>query len=247
MTIDKKKAARKAAAKYSANPVSATLEYANLTDQLESVTTDFERIKEEMLSELPLYRHPVNGKLSEYMIFFDPDCLKLGGRVLEQPVFIEALEKEGVADDVLTSAKKYAHESERRQIELAECRDELGELKSKLSEAQRIYEKLRDERSDKRNASVVRAIGLSTGSAPKRVDRKKVYFDYVRLVRKDGLPRYEAVKKIKEKYGLQGHNAAVKHLSAYRRTLFEFWEQNYPSTSFDVKFYLKGLVPNKKE
>ena len=106
MTIDKKIAARKAAAKHSANPVAATLEYANLTDQLESVTTDIKRIKEEMLSELPLYRRPVNGELSEYMIFFDPDCLKLDGRVYEQPVFIEALEKEGVADDARTIQKR---------------------------------------------------------------------------------------------------------------------------------------------
>jgi len=250
MAVDKKNAARKAAAKHSTNPVLAAFEYAKLTGRLDLVTTQSgrEKLQDEMLSIVPPYRHPANNELAEYMIFFDPDCIMVSGMMIyKQPGFIEALDKKGVTDDILTAIKEYVRESELHIIELAKCKDELGELSAIFSEAQLVYDVHRDERSDKRNALVVQAIGLSTGFAPKRVDEKKIYFDYVKLVRKKGLSRDEAVEAIRRTYDLASGNAAIKFLTAYRKSILEKWKRSHASIYPEIEKRLKRLIPRKIE
>ena len=246
MPIDKKKIACGVAAKHSANLTSATIEYAHLTGRIELVATEYEVLRDEMLSMLPAYRHPTQNGLTEYMIFFDPHCVDITGSVYQQPEFIEALEQRRVPGDLLAEVKKYVRESELRIIELAQCKDELVELKTKFSDARRIYDEHRDKRPEVRNAFVVQSIGLSTGFAPKRVDAKKVYFDYIRLVRNKGLDRKKALKEIKRIYDLNSENAALKFLYVYRKSLLDRWKLEHPSIYPEIKRRLKGLIPSKK-
>jgi hypothetical protein len=247
MPIDKKKIACGVAAKHSANLTSATIEYAHLTGRIELVATEYEVLRDEMLSMLPAYRHPTQNELTEYMIFFDSDCVDITGSGYQPPEFIEALEQRGVPGDLLAEVKKYVRESELRIIELAQCKDEIVELKTKFSDARRIYDEHRAKRPDVRNAFVVQSIGLSTGFAPKRVDAKKLYFDYVRFVRKKGLTRDRAVKEIQRAYALNSHNATVRFLNTHRKSLLEKWKLEHPSMYPEIKSRLKGLIPKKKE
>ena len=246
MIIDKKIAARKAAAKYSTDPNSATVEYAKLSGQPFQSITEYTRLQDEMLSMLPPYRHPVNGELVEHMIFFDPDCAGITGLGYEQPAFVEALEKEGVADDVLTAVKMYICDSERCMIEHAQCRNDFGELKSIMSEAQRVYDENRDKRPERRNALVAQAIGLSTGLTPKRIDIKKIYFDYVYLIRKDGFSRKDAVAATQKKHDLNSNDSTQKALFQYLKSHCEKLEQQHPSMFPDIKKRLKGLIPSRR-
>jgi hypothetical protein len=254
-THDKSKAARLAAAKHSTSPVLATLEYAELSDQRESVTTDFERIKAEMLSELPPYRHPDNGAEAEYMIFFGPDCLKLDGRGYEQPVFVQALEKVDVPKTIMGAVKEYVRECELSKMELVQCKDELGELKAKFSEAKQIYDENRQGHSYKRNTKVVQFLELSTGHPTKRIYRNRLYFDYVTLVRKEGLSRKDAVEAIKKKYGISSCDRTIQILFNYRRTLFKMWDDIDQNKKQDrdylpmlprIKKRLRGLIPSTR-
>ena len=67
MPVEKKIAAHKAVTKYSANLFSATIEYAKLSGQLPeatSLTDEYPKLKDEMLSLLPQYRyHSHNSEL----------------------------------------------------------------------------------------------------------------------------------------------------------------------------------------
>jgi hypothetical protein len=127
-----------------------------------------------------------------------------------------------------------------------QCKDELSELKAKFTDAQSIYNKYRNERSDKRNALVVQAISLSTGHPPKRINRKRAYFDYVRLVRKKGMPRSEAVKVTQKKHGINSYDATLKVLYDYRSSFLTKWEEQHPSMFPDIKNRLKGLIPSRR-
>jgi hypothetical protein len=249
MNIDKEAAARKAAAKFSTDLNSATIEYATMLGRLclaAPAITEYIKLQDEMLSLLPLYRHPTNNEFAEYMIFFDPDCISGSGSIYRWPNFIKRLEKGGIADDLLTDIKKYIRESELCTIELMQCKDELSELKAKFTDAQSIYNKYRNERSDKRNALVVQAISLSTGHPPKRINRKRAYFDYVRLVRKKGMPRSEAVKVTQKKHGINSYDATLKVLYDYRSSFLTKWEEQHPSMFPDIKNRLKGLIPSRR-
>lgn len=250
MPIEKKVAARKGAAKYSTNLVSATIEYAKLKGQSLEATSaidEYSKIKDEMLSLLPLYRHPTNDEFTENMIYFDPDFMSINGSAYKQPDFITKLEEAGIDSDTLTAIREYVRDSELRIIELAQCKDELNELKTMFPDAKKIYEENRHERSDKRNALVVQAIGLSTGHPTERINKRKAYFDYVTLVRKEGMSRNEAVKAIQKKYDFSSYDATLKLLYEYRTSLFKKWEQQHPSMLPKIKKRLKGLVPSRGE
>ena len=72
MDIDKEGAARKAAAKFSTDLILATFEYAKILGRPCMATpaiAEYVKLQDEMLSLLPLYRHPANNELAEYMIF----------------------------------------------------------------------------------------------------------------------------------------------------------------------------------
>ena len=110
MAIEKEEAPRKAAARFSTDPHLATIEYAKMSGQLSLATlttTEYEKLQDEMLSLLPLYRHPANNELTEHMIFFDPDCININGLGYPWPKFINNLEKKGIGEDLLTIIKKY--------------------------------------------------------------------------------------------------------------------------------------------
>ena len=231
------------------NLFSATIEYATLSGQLPEATSlmdDYPKLKDEMLSLLRPYRHPTNDVYTEYMIYFDPEFMSSSGSAYQIPNFIKMLEEEGIDNDILTAIKEYVRESELRIIELAQCKDELNELKTKISYAQQIYEENHHERSDKRNALVVQAIGLSTGRRPERINKKSAYQDYVILIRKEGMSRNEAAEVIQEKYDFNSYDATLKLLHECRSSLIKKWEQQHPSMLPEIKKRLKGLIPSRR-
>jgi hypothetical protein len=244
---EKEKAAREAAAKYSSNLALAVFEYGVLSRQHSSITSDSGRAKlqDEILRLLPCYRRPTSDEFAEWFLFFDPDGINLSASGYQIPIFVELLEKEGISENLLTGIKEYVRESELRKIELAQCKSELGELKKKFSDAQRIYNENKDKRSDERNALTVQAIGFSTGHAPKRIDKDRMWVDYVTLVRKRGMHRSDAVKAIKEKHQFNSENAASKALHEQRRSLLKRIEKQHPRCYPEAKRTLWGIVPRK--
>ncbi len=79
-----------------------------------------------------------------------------------------------------------------------------------MNGAQRNYDENINERSEKRNALVVQSLGLSTGYVQKRIDIKKVYIDYVMLVRRQGMSRQKAVEEVQVKYSANSYDATLK-------------------------------------
>ena len=240
---EKDKAAREAAAKYSSNLARAIVEYGKLSGQLTS-TTDFKKLEDEMLSLLPPYRHPALNDIAECILFFDPDGLKFSASVSEIPRFVGILEKKGIADHLLTEIKKYVRESRRREIELAQCL----ELKQKLLDAKNIYaDRTADIRIDKRNAEVVKKLGLSTrrGHASK-FDSFKMWVDYVTLVRKKGMSPFKAVQEVRKKHGRKSKSATVETLIEQRASLLRKIEQRYPEMYDEATKCLTGIVPTRR-
>lgn len=242
----KEKAARKAAAKYSSNLVFAVLEYGALSGQIMSIalTNGYEKLRDEMLSMLPRYRHPTANEIAECILFFDPEAIKLRASGYEVPSFIDMLEKKGIADHLITGIKEYVRESELRKIELAQCL----KLKQKFLDAERTYADCRGEkRIDERNAEVVKKLGLSSSRGrPPKFDSNRMWVDYVTLVRKGGLSLYRAVQEVKKKHRRKSKTTTTKALHEQRASLLGKIEQQYPEMYDKAKECLTGLVPTRR-
>jgi hypothetical protein len=239
----KEKAALRASAKFSDNLAFAILEYGALSGQLKS-TVEYPKLRDEMLSLLPAYRHPTNDAFAECIFFFDPDGISLSASGYEIPSFIKALEDEGIAGQLITGIKEYVRQSELRKIELAECL----ELKQKFSDAVRRYANRKaKERIEKRNALLIRDLGLSTkqGRAPK-FDSDKMWRDYVTFVRKEGMSPSKAVQAVRKKHGRKSRSSTVEVLNEQRAALLRKIEKLYPDMYDEAKKRLKGFVPTRR-
>lgn len=258
MSMDKKQAARQAAAKYSTNPMEAAVEYGKLTEQIDpSFIFDesnmehwkiVNELKQEMLELLPQYRHPANDMIAEWMIFFGhPEGPEINLEGHTDPEFLSRMKKKDTPTDTIEAVKKYVKEAELSKIELAECKDELEEYKKTFKKAFWEYNENRSERSDKRNRRVVQTLCLSTGHAPKRLNEKKIYRYYLILVRKKGMRRHEAVEKIVKLHKLKLNNltlnTARKMLNDYRKDVLGKWKQEDPQNLPTIKKWLRGFVP----
>ena len=204
--------------------------------------TSMESLQDEMLGLLEPYRQPTNNGLAERLFFFDPDRLKWPTwSGYEAPSFLKTLEQEGIADDLLKSIREYVRESELRKIELSEC----SKLKRKFSDAERIYANSLGS-SAKRNAAVVRALGLSTGRRPPKFDGYKLWVDYVFLVRKKGMSPSQALKKVHKKHGRQSEDATLKVLNDQRTSLLTKIAHQYSEMHGEAKKRLERFVPTRR-
>ena len=162
-----------------------------------------------MLGLIKKYRHPTNDEFAEHMIFIDPDTPNIDGRANVDPDFLDKIRKENIPADILVAIEEYVKKAELSKIELEECKHELEELKETFRKASCIYKKNGYKSSGERNTATVQALGLSTGRRQKEVNKKKVYVDYLRLVRKEGIPRQNAVKKVQELHGIQSYGFII--------------------------------------
>lgn len=257
MSMDKKQAARQAAAKYSTNPPAAFVEYGKLIGQIDPTFLFDEPNREcwevigdlnqEMLELLPQYRHPANDEFAEWMIFIDPDTPYFKGKMYQEPEFLRLLKKEDIPADIIKKTEEYVKKSEMAKLDLREGKHELRKLEEIFEEVSWIYnEESWTERSEKRNALVVQALGLSTGQARKRFDKKEAYIEYLTLVRKKGLSRHDATLRIKRQQGCKSPDAALKMLHDYRKHVLDMWKEKYPKNLPIVKKWHKGFVlPNR--
>ena len=243
MSMDKEQAARKAAAKYSTNPTAAFVEYGKLTEQIDEHRKTVDELKKEMLGLLQQYRHPTNDIIAENMIFFGlPDGPEIYSEGHQDPEFLINLRKENIPVDLLKAVEKYVKEAELATFELADCKDELNGYLEELEKVIEIYNKNKKKRSDKRNMMVVQALGLTSGNAPKQLNKKKIYKHYFLLVRKKGERRYEAVKKI-AKLNDSTSKTVIRMLNDYRRHVRNKWQQKDPQNLPTVEKWLKGFAP----
>jgi hypothetical protein len=165
MIIDKKQAARQAAAKYSTNPSTAFVEYGKRIGRIDQ-SFAFDKpnreywetlyeISREMLELLPEYRHPAGDVFTEWMWFVDLSGPEMKIRMHEEPEFLKLLKNEGVPTYIIKAIQKYVHEAERAKLDLTECQHELQGFKEKFEDARWIYyEEKWTERSEKRNAPI---------------------------------------------------------------------------------------------
>ena len=251
MTVEREKAARMAAAKHSNNLAKAVIEYATLTGQISSgvlETSAYNNIRDEMLSLLKPYRHPANDEYIEQILFFDPDGIRLSGTFYEIPDFVRMLEEEGVSDHLLTEIKEYIRISGQREKELAQCKNELNDWKTKISEAKKILADTdTNERSEARNSAALIALGLSKGTARKRFDNKRIWHDYVTFVRKEGMSLSGAIKKIKKKHKNQSEDTIKATLHEQRASLLEKIAQQFPSMYDEATKLTTGFVPDRRK
>jgi hypothetical protein len=177
------------------------------------------------------------------MIFIDPDCAGASLSSYPEPEFLKEVESAGIPGGTLALIKEYVRESELSKIELAQCKSELDEFRTALIEAQKLYNENPKKRNDKRNKEVIQFLGFSEGSGRRQIiDRKSVYINYIRLVRKEGLCRYEAVKKISERYLIKTEDAAIAILFDCHKAVIDKWRK-YDASFPTIEKILKGLVP----
>lgn len=248
MNLNKKTAAIKAAAKYSTDSMKAVLEYMRQSGQTDT-PIDLDKLHKEMLDLLPKYRHPYSPE-SEYMIFYDPEHLSIGGTLFQEPSFLKDLIEVGVPDNLLDIIKNHVHESEKCKAELLTCKNELNEYKALFANAEKVYNENHgnrsDLRSDTRNALVVQALGLSTGKRVKDDRKRQAYFDYVTLIRKKGMSREDAVEELLKKYKSGSHESIIKGLYDHRATIYKYWEQQkMPKMVSKIKAILRGMIPSR--
>ncbi len=241
MTMEKELAARKSAAKYSTDLKGAVKKYAELTGQLD---TDNE-VRDEMLSLLPLYRHPTADIFGEYMQFIDYDCMEISMTAYQVPLFLNQLKKTVVEPALIEEIKLYVEVSEQSKNALSVCQSKLTDLENILSDVQKVYDKYSHERSEKRNSRVVQVLGLSTGKRAKDFDHKKLYIEYVHLVRKDGLSRIIAVEELMNKY-LRSYDTILNILNTQRSNVIKKWKEKSPSLAPMIRKRLKGFVPQDR-
>jgi hypothetical protein len=243
--MTKEEAARKAAAMYSTNLIAAVIEYAKLTGQVDQLS-DFNKIQKQFLGAIPIYRHPANGRVAEYMIFIDPDCLELDGSILEMPEFLSDVAREGVSDQLLAKIKGYVLDAERERLSLVQARSKQSEAQDAVESAQQVYHDNLEKRSSTRNSAVVRELGLSSGTTPLRLDKKAIYNDYVFFVRRKALPRREAMEETRRKYGVNSCDRVQVILFEYRDTMLKKWEREHPNLVPDIRLRLRGLIPARR-
>lgn len=244
MGVEKKKAARRAASIYSTDIVHATLEYMKITNQIEQSTFSVEKInkcQEEMLSLLPLYRHPSSCADQEKGRFFGNLSCNLKLNAWSEPEFLNRLRQAKVDEGIIAQIEKYVRDSEKRRYEFAECICERNSLGKIFNETESLYKNNIGIRASERNKLVVQSLGLSSGNRESKIDKKKLYADYLYYVRKKGLSRRKATEIVRRKHNIQSLDATLKHLFSYRKEILDNFDGDDTVKEFFSK-YTKGLI-----
>jgi len=245
--MDKAHAARKAAAEYSTESIRAVARYIELTGLVDNYTGEniFEDARDEMFDLLPPYRHPANDIFAEYMQFIDYDCMDLSMTMRHAPSFLDLLKQSDLDPEIVSGIDEYVQEADQNKLALCKCQAALEELKNTFEKAQSVYEANSGERSGKRNAQVVQVLGFSTGARKKDFDYKKVYVDYVHLVRKNGLSRRDAVKRLAKEYS-RSYDTIRNVLNEKKAIMLKQWEEKSPALAPQIRKRLKGFVPQDR-
>lgn len=242
METNKEDIALRVAAKYHDNLLKAVMEYMVSTGQ---VKRSGEECRDEMLSFLPGYRHPVDDSLNERMIFINPS-IRACFTVIQTPSFVEKVKSLGAGEELIAEIDQYVHEVEKCKLECIEFENEAERLRTLFDKAKKIYCDNTSKRPTERNKLVVQTLGLSTGKAPKRFDAVKEWEIYViDLVRGQGLSRQDAVREIKKRFDHASYDAAVKFLRDQWQTIVDEWKITCPDSLPLIMNYLKELVPGR--
>lgn len=247
MSVDKKQAARIAATMYSTESVRAVMEYMKLTNQLNQFAMEkWDSIQEEMLSLLPLYRHPSYSMDQERARFMCDFSVKLQFVGWSEPGFLTRLKNENIDKEIIGEIEKYVRDSEVRRNQLATCEYERNALRKIIQAAEVIYRENIGIRSSERNKLVVQALGLSSGKREENIDKEKVYKDYLDLVRKKGMSRREATETVQQMHEIQSFDATLKVLFSYRKELLDKLEADSPLVKPEVQKYTEGLILQRR-
>jgi hypothetical protein len=261
---EKRKLAIVAASSYSTEPMGALFEYARLTKQ-DFFGTDsseiIQKLSDEFYSLIPKYRYPAADQSAENSLYIDPEPRRLFIDpetipfyidpekipimvVWEAPSFLASL-KGQINEDLYEPIFRYVKESENQKINLQLLTERLEKLESIINQAYAEYKKEYD-RIEKRNAAVVIALGFSKGVPQKRIDKKRVYSDYVNIVRKEGKEPRDAVSQVGQIHKIST-DGIIKVLHEYRKeNIYDFYEKNHPSMLPKIKEQLKGFIPSRR-
>lgn len=137
---DKKIAAIEAAAKHSTKPLAALLEYISLTGKTGSFSeVELSELQTEMLSLIPLYRHPANDEFAEYMIFIDPEDMEISMEGYSLPPHIAKMKEAGVASEIIEDTKSRAKKDALEKIDDNLYRQKMSLLEQQHTTAKRLF------------------------------------------------------------------------------------------------------------
>lgn len=202
--------------------------------------------KEEMLSLLPGYRHPVrNSIFAESMIFFACDLDGTMTGYTWTPLMMEV--KESVSEPMRSKILQELKTLELTKGKLSTAIKERDDMLDMLDTAWKEYKpEYKNEPTFDRQKRVVREIGFSDGKRHKTFDPEVLYRDYVKLVRRKNYNRQDAVDKVATLHRISP-GTALKELNKFRAQVRRNIKLKY---SADVQKnmlpYLKGLVPNNR-
>ncbi|MCD6353506.1 MAG: hypothetical protein J7M06_04765 [Proteobacteria bacterium] len=257
-----KKAARIAAAEFSADHEKAAKFYAKSTKQSFSHWRD---ALEEMKSLLHAYRWPVSDIFAEECIFFNP--FLLGGGIERDKelqckasatvdtrlmVTIKKLmdtpDGEKVRDDLEAIYEAFLS-AQNLQLELNKVKGERNMLEVVLGNAKEIFESEEYNTPDKnrnmaqkRNRAIVESLNLSN----KRTMRSVLYREYINFVRHDNLDRKQAITHLVEGYNLGSEAGCAKQLSRAVKDVRDSWANVFYAQKKifpNINLMLKKIVP----
>lgn len=248
----KKAAARRATVSCSTDPVSAVHEYIRRTG-IELPPAEAEK---EMLSFLEGYRHPVDGKDRERMIFhavFPTSEINGCFAAFEggQPLSKAEVEK-GVPDPLRSRIIGYMIDCEITNRELRLVRSELEQAKNELDALSELVNRAREEYrpvrkgedASKRARRVAAVFDLTNGKRKKEYTDHELYALYVNLVRKNGDSREDAIASVADSFDL-AKNTVLQHLNSSIAKVKKKWRNEAPQAWPAHEKYLKELVPFK--
>lgn len=239
------KIAIKAAARHSDNLAKAVLEFVRLAyiESVPPLINDPNDAGKIMQKLLPPYRFPANDLFCEKLQYYGYTELSCHGTMITLPCpFLTELKKINVPEKIIKEITEYAIEAEQKKIQLNECIQTKSILEKKLQAAEEVWNNNINTRSEKRNALVVQSLGFSTGKVQRRQDPRKIFIDYVDLIRKKGQSKNDATESIRKKYALSSFDRTQRILQDHRRSIYDKAKRISPELKKAISDNLKGLL-----
>lgn len=206
----------------------------------------YRNAKEEMLSLLPKYRHPVrNSIFVEAMIFLARDPEITMTAYTWTPLMMEV--KESVPEPMRSKILQELETLELTKGKLNTAIEERNNALDTLDAAWKAYQpKDKGEATNKRQKRVIRELGFSDGKRPKTFNSEVLYRDYVKLVRRKNFNRHDAVNKAANLHHITS-NTALKELHKFRAQVKKTIKLKYPTNAQkNMLPYLEELVPDNR-
>jgi len=150
--------------------------------------------------------HPGKRHLEKVIGSYTPDELKKLEEVKKDVRELTTLRVN------ISDLKKIGKLIDRLEIVTEEnCR--LKQIETKFKEAEEAYHSNPGARKDRQAVKAVQILGWSTGTRPKRVPKRKIFNEYMSLIKnKTPMDKWEALKLLAEKYELASKEAALSHV-----------------------------------